>query len=196
MSLALVILFTLAVVAGVLAAAEPKFATDPKTGLDPKIMEAMRPGPEHQRLAQLAGSWDVDCAMWMSPEAPVMQSRGTANYRVILDGRFVQADFSGSFQGQPFNGLSFLGYDRASKRYISTWCDSMATGFVCLSGTSEDDGRTIIYTGEIVCPQLGRTAVRQVETREQDCFTIVMYQTPERGGGEFKSMELTYQRRR
>jgi hypothetical protein len=196
MSLTLVILFALAVVSGVLAAAEPKPATDPKTGLDPKVLESMQPGPEHQRLATLAGAWDVTCSLWMSPEAPAMQSRGSATYRVILDGRFVQADFTGSFQGKPFTGLSLLGYDKAAKRHISTWCDSMATNFVCLSGTSTDDGRTITYRGEMICPQLGRTEMRQVETREQDDrFTIVMYQTPE-GRGEFKSMELTYQRRR
>lgn len=196
MTTMLIILAAFAMVSAVLAAAEPRPATGAKPALDPRIAEAMQTGPEHQRLARLAGIWDVTCAMWMSPEAPVMESRGSATYRVILDGRFVQADFVGSFQGQRFTGLSLLGYDRAAQRHLSTWCDSMATNLVCLSGTSEDDGRTITYQGEMVCPQLGRTAIRQVETREQDDrFTIVMYQTPV-GREEFKSMELTYERRR
>lgn len=195
MSISLIILLSLAalMIHSVLAAADSKSAAAP--AMDPKVMEAMQPGPEHQQLAKLVGTWNVACSMWMKPDAEATQSKGTCVFRHILDRRFVQGDFSGSFMDKPFNGLAIIGYDRAAKRYVSTWCDSMATSFVCLKGTSSDNGRTITYAGDMVCPQQGPTTVRQVETHDSDSrFSLVMYQTPE-GGKESKSMELVYTRR-
>lgn len=195
MTISLILLLALGtfVSVAVLSAAESKPPL--ATGIDPKFSDTMRPGPEHQQLAKLVGSWEVDCSMRMSPGAPVIESRGSSLFRAILDGRFLQADFSDIYQGQPFTGLSLMGFARASQRYVSTWCDSTSTGFICLQGTSTDDGRTITYVGEMVCPQLGRTTLRQVGTHEQDDrFTLVMYQTPD-DQSEFKSMELVYRRR-
>lgn len=188
----ILIMLTIGSAVAVLFAAEPK--SDSSSGIDPAVAESMQPGPEHRQLTTLVGRWNVTCSMWMSPTAPVMQSNGSANFQPILNGRFLQMDFKGTFQGQVFTGLGMMGYDRAAKRYISTWCDSISTSFLFLQGTCSDAGRTITYTGDMVCPQLGHTAVRQVETHENaDRFTLVMYQTPD-GGKEFKSMELTYQR--
>ena len=93
MTISLITLITIAALVALSAlwAAEPKPAYAP--GMDPKIMEAMQPGPEHQQLGKVAGSWDVSCSMWMYADAPVMESQGRSVFRTILDGRFLQADF-------------------------------------------------------------------------------------------------------
>ena len=199
------LLFTslaLPVALAVAYAVKPKPLTqqsDQRSGqdpLDPALLELMRPGPEHAQLGKLAGTWDVDCTMWMMEGQDPVESTGRAVFTPVFDGRFVQCEFTGSFMGQPFHGRSTLGYDRAAKRYFSTWHDNMATGFVYLSGTSSDGGKTITYTGESVCPRMGPMSVRQEERHEaDDRFTLVMYQKAKSGGQERKSMELVYTRR-
>jgi hypothetical protein len=164
-------------------------------GFDPKVMELMKPGPEHQQLAKLAGTWDVSCRMWMKPDAPALESKAVAVATTLFDGRFVQSEFKGAFMGQPFTGVSTMGYDRPAKHYASTWCDSMGTGITYLTGTSSDGGKTITYLGDMVCPEDGKSSlIRQVETHQSDDrFTLVMYQTKD--GKESKTMELAYTRR-
>jgi hypothetical protein len=179
-------------------AVQPKSADRPaSTGApDPAFLELMGPGPEHQQIAKVAGTWNVDCTMWMKEGEDPIESTGLAIFTPMFDGRFVNCEYKGTFMGQPFHGRSTLGYDRAAKRYFTTWHDSMATGFTYLSGTSSDGGRTIVYTGESVCPQQGPINLRQVETHESDDrFTLTMYQTPQGGGKETKAMELVYVRK-
>lgn len=185
--------------AAILSATKAKSLTDPnqagQPGMDPQAMEMLKAGPENRQIAKIAGTWEVDCTMWMKPGDPPVQSTGTAIFSTLFEDRFLQCEYRGSFMGQPFHGRSTMGYDRGAKRYFMTWYDSMNTSLMMLTGTSSDGGKTITYTGEGVCPQMGRMALRQVETHQSDDrFTLEMYQTPI-GGKESKSMELTYRRR-
>ena len=165
--------------------------------MNPAVSEAMQPGPEHQQIGKVVGEWDVACTMWCQPGQPPDRSTGTDTFTSKYDGRYLKGKYTGSFRGQPFTGHTTKGFDRAAKRYFTTWCDNMGTGFVYLTGTSNDGGRTITYSGEMVCPISGPMSVRQVETHQSDDrFTIDMYQTPKSGGAESKSMELAYTRRR
>ncbi|MBA3686320.1 MAG: DUF1579 domain-containing protein [Planctomycetes bacterium] len=174
-------------------------ADDAKTmppGMDPAAMEMMKPGPEHQMLAKRAGTWDVACKMWMMPDAPAQESKGTAKTTVILDGRYIQDDFTGEFMGQPFKGMGLTGYDRQEKKYYSTWVDSMSTSMMQMTGTSEDNGKTVTTTGECMCPMAKeKIAFRQVEKHtSDDAFTVEMYKTV--NGKESKCMELAYTRKK
>ena len=180
-----------AVLASPLGAAEE----GAQPGMDPAAMERMQPGPEHQKLAKLAGTWDVAGKFWMSPEASPVETKGTATFETIFDGRFLEEEYQGEWMGQPFTGKATIGYDRAAKPYVSTWIDSMSTGLMAMRGTPSADGKTITYTGEMVCPMDGkRCQMRQVETmRSDDRFTFEMFQTKD--GKEAKCMELTYTRK-
>lgn len=178
-------------------AVKPKPANADRDPFAPEALELMRPGPEHERLGKLAGTWSVDCTMWLAPGEDPVESTGRAVFSPVFDGRFVQCEFTGSFMGRPFHGRSTLGYDRVARQYFTTWHDNMATGFIYLTGTSDDGGRTITYTGESVCPRSGPISVRHIERHgSDDRFTLEMYQRPRNGGAETKNMELVYVRSR
>lgn len=180
-----------------MSSSSPQSSSAGKPAIDPKVAECMKPGPEHQQIGKVVGEWDVACTMWMQPGQPPSKSTGSNTFTAKHDGRFIKGQFTGSFAEQPLTGHTTNGYDRAAKRYFTTWCDSMGTGFVYLTGTSNDQGKSITYSGEMVCPVSGPLSVRQVETHQtDDRFTIDMYQTPKSGGQESKSMELAYTRRR
>jgi hypothetical protein len=179
----------LVLVAGFVAAAEQ--GTQPGQMPD---MTLAQPGPEHQALAKLAGTWDVAAKMWMEPGKDPMESKGTAKMEVILDGRYLRQDYRGDFMGQPFTGIGIEGFDRVKNAYTSTWLDSMSTGIMHMDGTSSDGGKTITYEGDYSCPMekrqiQGRTVTKIIDDKT---FTVTMYATRE--GSEAKTMELRYTR--
>lgn len=155
-------------------------------------------GPEHAKLAQMVGTWDTETKMWMAPGAPPTVSHGTAEFRLILDGRYLEQTFRGEVFGQPFEGRAVEGYDRIKKKYVSTWIDSMSTGFFISEGTTDATGKVCTYYGKSHDPLTGELdkMMRSV-AREVDANTAVfeMYET-RAGVGEIKSMEITYKRKR
>lgn len=54
-----------------------------------RLAESARPGPEHERLARMAGAWDIEIKMWPRPGAEPLVMRGTVEAETILGGRFL-----------------------------------------------------------------------------------------------------------
>jgi hypothetical protein len=154
------------------------------------------PAEPHKMLANLAGSWITKTRAWMDPDKPPMESTGTCEQKMLLGGRFLQQEFTGDMMGSPFTGIGVTGYDNHTKKYVSTWIDSMGTAILFFEGTGSADGRTITQEGRYDDPFKGPTKWRSV-TRIVDDNTWVfeMFGT-EKKGKEEKMMEVTYTRKR
>src|SRR6516165_6630687 len=83
---------------------------------------APKPGPEHERLKELEGTWEANVEM---PGMPA--SKGTMVYKMDLGGLWLTSNYTGDFGGQAFTGRGLDTYDPASKQYIGIWADSMVT---------------------------------------------------------------------
>ena len=96
----------------------------------------------------------------------------------------------------PFTGIGVTGYDNHTKKYVSTWMDSMGTGIFFFEGTASADGKTITQEARYDDPLKGPMKWRSV-TKIVDDNTLVfeMYGTDKRGREE-KMMEITYTRKR
>jgi hypothetical protein len=160
-----------------------------------KMMELMKPGAEHQQLAKMIGTWDVDAKLWMDPKAPPTESKATAQFTSVYEGRYIKQDFQGDMMGMPYSGTGYEGFDRGLGVYTAVWMDSMSTGMFTQTGKASADGKTITYGGEMYCPQTnGPIKARSVMTRvSDDELTYEMFVT--QNGHEDKSMELHYHRK-
>lgn len=154
----------LVVVAALAVGADEKAKkTMPAAGaMDEKaMMEAwgkfMTPGPEHKKMEMSVGTWETSVKSWMDPSKPPMESKGTAENRMIMGGRFLEQRFAGTMMDQPFEGLGYTGYDNYKKKYVTTWMDSMGTGIMTGLGTGDPAGKTITFTGELDDPMVGKT---------------------------------------
>jgi hypothetical protein len=153
------------------------------------------PGEPHKQLASLAGSWTTTTKEWMEPGKPPMESAGTAEMKMLLDGRFLQQDFTGNMIGQPYSGVGLTAYDNLRKKYVSTWIDSMGTGIFVMEGTASADGKTITLRGQHAMPGGGQMTHRAVwKIVDSNTQTFDMYGTHQ-GGKEMKVMEITYARK-
>ena len=155
--------------------------------------KASTPGKEHATLAQLEGSFDASVSMWMKPDAPVEKSTGRADNRMIYGGRHLEGRFNGTFMGQPFEGMSYTGYDNVQKKYYSSWIDSMATTMMMSTGTGDASGKSMTFTGECHDPMTGKPApFKNLLTIDgPNRYSMQMWTTYAKSGKEFKTMEIT-----
>ena len=168
--------------------------------MDPQAMmetykKLATPGEPHKLFASLAGSWTTKTKEWMEPDKPPMESTGSAEMKMLLDGRFLQQEFTGDMMGQPYSGVGISAYDNLRKRYVTMWIDTMGTGIFTMEGTASADGKTITLKGQHAEPGGGHMTHRAVwKIVDSNTQTFDMYGTHEHGK-EMKVMEITYTRK-
>ncbi len=154
------------------------------------------PSAPHKVLASMVGSWDTKIKSWMEPNKPPMESAGTCEQKMLLGGRFLQQEFTGDMMGSTFTGIGITGYDNHTKKYVSTWIDSMGTAILFFEGTASTDGKTITQENRYDDPVKGPMKWRSVtKIVDDNTHVFEMYGTDKRGKEE-KMMEITYSRKR
>jgi len=185
------------VVSGSLVAAKEK---NESKQMDPQAMVEVykrlaTPGEPHKLFASLAGSWTTQTKEWMEPGKPPAEASGSADMKMVLDGRFLQQEFNSTMMGQPYSGIGITAYDNLRKKYVSTWIDSMGTGIFLMEGTASTDGKTITLKGQHAEPGGGHMTHRAVwKIVDSNTQTFDMYGTHDHGK-EMKMMEITYTRK-
>ena len=112
-----------------------------------KMMQAIMPGPMHERLARLAGEWTTASTLTVAGMPPE-ETVGSAKIMMVLDGRFVHEDMQETMMGQPVRASHLWGYNNGSKKFESVWAYTMSTGLMTMTGETKDDGRTIQWTAQ------------------------------------------------
>lgn len=169
--------------------------------MDPQAMmelyqQLAQPGEPHRQLASLAGSWTTKTKEWMEPNQPPTESTGTAEMKMLLDGRFLQQELTGQMMGQPFSGIEITAYDNLRQRYVTSWMSNTSTMIFMMEGTASADGKTVTLTGRHPEPGGGYMTHRAVwKIVDSDHQTFDMWGT-QPGGKEMKMLEITYTRRR
>jgi hypothetical protein len=186
----------------VISLASPLMAKDKKSE-KPMDQQAMMelwkkmamPGEPHKLFATLAGSWTTTSKEWMEPGKPPTESTGTAEIKMLLDGRFLYQEYNSQMMGQPFSGIGIDAYDNMTKKYVTAWLDSMGTGIFIMEGTASADGKTITLKGSHPEPGGGKMTHRAVwKIIDNNNQTFDMYGA-HHGGKETKMMEIVYTRK-
>src|SRR5689334_14429016 len=97
-------------------AAEEKQGTMDMQAMMEAYSKLATPGAPHRLLARMAGSWNARIKSWVEPDLPPTESVGTCEQKMVLEGRFLQQEFSSEMMGNPFNGIGFMGYDNNTKK--------------------------------------------------------------------------------
>jgi len=152
---------------------------------------------EHAALARLAGHWSVKQTLWATPGAPPVVDLGDADFAMVLDGRHLRQDLRIAAKDKPFDGLGYIGYDTAAKRFFSTWMDVNFTGFIVAEGDYDPAAKRYVFLGKI--PNAAKpgatTALREVMAiQDDDHFSYDYYETQD--GKEAQAVRLEYTRLR
>ena len=162
-----------------------------------KWMAFATPGEPHKLLAAKEGSWTNKVTMWQKPDGPPTTSEGSSEFKLIMDGRYLQDTTQGSFQGMPFMGNGLTGYDNMKKKYVSTWIDNMGTGIMTAEGTYDAASKSFTYMSE--GPDVSSGKYKPVKSVEKmtgpDSWTMEMYGKTPDGKGWWKMMQIDYTRK-
>lgn len=175
-------------------------ATERKPEMDRQAVEEVyrrlgTPGKQHALLARMEGSWTTRTRSWSSPGAAPEESAGVCEQKMILGGRFLQQECAGEMMGGKFTGIGVTGFDNHTRKFVSTWIDSMGTALWVFEGPASPDGKSFEQRCSYDDPVKGQTEFRSVSTLVDDNrMSFEMYGTV-RGGREEKMMEMTYTRK-
>ncbi len=172
---------------------------EPQTSTEERLaawMALAQPGEEHKALAPLVGSFEADVTTWEGPEAQPQKTTATMETTWVLGGRFLRQVVKGSFAGEPFEGLGYLGFDRMKKKYVGMWMDSMGTGVTLSEGTFDAKSQTFTFRAEMDDPVSGQKLRFRETLRilpDGNMFSESFVAGPD--GKEFKHMEISYWRK-
>lgn len=162
---------------------------------DKNTKEYKSPGHVHALLAKSNGKWNSESSMYMQPGAPPMVSKGTVVSKMILGGRYQVSEHKGTMMGEPFEGVSTLGYDNHKKMFENTWVDNMGTGITKMTGPWDEATQSITFTGKMMDPNTKQDMdIKQVfkiiddNNQQMEMFMIA----PDKS--EVKFLEIKYTR--
>lgn len=168
-------------------------SADQKAAMD-AMMKMGAPGEQHKWLATFEGKWNINVKSWMDPSKPPETSTGTCESKMVMGGRFLHQECTGSMMGMPFNGMGITGYDNQKKKYIGTWMDNFGTQIMWSEGTETEPGKAITMTSQMEDPMMGPMQIREVlRVTNPNQYVFEMYGTAKEGK-EAKMMEITYTR--
>jgi hypothetical protein len=144
------------------------------------------------RIAFLQGDWKVEMKFKMDPSADWIASSATAKTEAVLNGRFIQSDYSGDMMGMPFNGIDHTTYNRETGQYESVWIDDMGAKMSFLSGNFEGD--KLVMTGTDIW-QGQKYHTKSVATKvSDDEVQWSMYMSLDGGETWFENMNMHFTR--
>ena len=160
-----------------------------------RILTLGEPGPQHERLDWRVGEWTGEVTYWPYPGAGPVKTAATSTAKWVLDGRWLELDFRSEVNGEPFQGLGLIGYDRIAGQYHSMWFDSISTGVLSLTGDCEGECLEVVFEGSRVDPQTDKSyVVRQVVRRLGDDRYMTEFYDQLDDGEMFKSLEIRWAR--
>src|SRR4051812_35267159 len=146
-----------------------------------------KPGPEHEQLKKLEGTWDTTMKM------PGMESKGKATYKMGVGGLWLDSTFEGDMGGTKFYGHGLDSYDPAKKKFVSVWVDNMVTSPMTMEGSYDQAKKVMDLSGEGPGmdgkPEINKS---EAEMRDDNMMNFRMYI----GGGKDPGFAMVYKRRK
>ena len=154
-----------------------------------RSQEPPKPGPEHEHLKQMEGTWDATVKM-MGQE-----SKGTMTYKFGMGGYWLMSHFEGDFGGQKFEGRGLDTYDSFKKKYVSAWADSMAPFLLVMEGDYDKENKALTMTGEGPSPAGIVKYKSVVKMMDPDTMEFTL-SAPGKDGKEAVMLTINYKRKK
>lgn len=165
-----------------------------------EMMAAMRPGPEHERLAALVGRWEQEVRIWSERGAQPVVARGEVVNRMILGGRFLVMEGSAGEGEMRTEAMTILGFDRRNGWYTAAGYDTWGTYHVAAHGGWDEARGAVVMHGTDSVPSMNHTQTWDFVLRVLDADTYtweVIFTDPVHApdGEPFRMVEITFRRR-
>ncbi len=110
-------------------------------------MPPMGPPPEMKELEAMNGKYKVKFFYKMNPMSEEWtETAATAVLSTVVGGGAQQMVFEGKMMDMPFSGIGLTSFDRETKKWQTTWVDSMGARISMYTGDLQDG--KIVVTGK------------------------------------------------
>lgn len=106
------------------------------------------PGENHKFLERFIGTWDTETRLTMMP-SNTPPEKGTATFRWLMEGRWMQMEASGSMMGMPLRTAYLMGYDNFKMSFVSVAINSFDTAMFEAEGDLDPSGKVLISYGTL-----------------------------------------------
>lgn len=147
-------------------------------------------------FAAYIGEWTGTARTWFEPDKLADESTWDARFYSMLDGQYLRYEYSGTVQGEAFEGKATIGYNAITQQFQMAWIDSFHqnNGILFCQGAQTPTGFSVLGSW---LPEKGsdpwgwRTEFVLIDA---DHLTVRAYNiTP--GGEEALGIETIYTRR-
>ncbi len=155
-----------------------------------QLLENIQP-----QLASLAGRWQGITRTWFTPGELADESPWTATFRLVLGGRFLLYEYTGSLQNHTLEGVALIGYNQPRQAYEMAWADTFHMGSAIMFSSGGEKGRPFSVQGSYPDPSGGAPWGWRVALELEQVDQLVIRQyiiTPQ--GEEGLGVETIYQR--
>ena len=151
----------------------------------------------HSRLSRLVGEWEGIAKTWFEPGKIADESPVRGTMQLILNGRFIMHEYTGSLSDKPLEGLAIYGYHLELEKFQCAWIDSFHNGTAIMfsEGKKGEDSFKMLGSYAYVTPEMEqhwgwRT---EIDILNDDEVVITAYNiSPE--GEETKATETRYKK--
>lgn len=113
-----------------------------------KAKKFTEPGKNHEVLKRYLGKWNTEVRFHMGGKA-MPPEKGTAEWKWLVDGRWLHGTLTGTMMGRPITTHSFLGYDNMKMSFVETRVSSVDTAMPHSEGDLTPDGKAMISYGTL-----------------------------------------------
>lgn len=152
-----------------------------------QAQEPPKPGPEHEVLKKLEGTWDT------TMKAGGMEFKGTVTYKMEVGGLWLVSNLESDLGGQKFFGKGLDSYDTNKKKYVGIWVDSMSTSPMMMEGNYDKAKKSMTMSGEGPGMDGKPTKYKSVTVMpDDDTINMQMYM----GDGKEPAFTIVYKRKK
>ena len=153
----------------------------------------VRGRPAIAAMMKCAGTWTCE-VQEAQMDGTTKMTKGKEVRTEMLGGRYLKAEYEGEMGGDPFKGVAYSGFNKATKKYEMVWMSSMDTAILFLTGTETEAGKAWEYTGSWTGPGGMKGKTRLVVRKISDNQDVTEIYNDMGMGGEVKCLEMTYTR--
>lgn len=149
----------------------------------------------HKMLSTASGTWASIISFFTPQVTEPKTGEGKCDVRMLHGGRFLMGDYYFRISGQDFSATHTLGYDNATRTFVSTWMDNSGTGILVCTGNLENDKSAIVLSGSYTDPKTRQeiNVKQQFFLSDDRIIKLESYLTYP-GDKEFKNMEIIMKR--
>lgn len=142
-------------------------------------------------LAERQGEYFTRTRFLDHPSEPEMI--GTARITPMLGGKFIREETSTEAYGA-HSEVRLYGYDHLNSQYQAVWMDSTSQRMQMMTGTSLNEGKTVIYSGWTGVTCIGPSHLLiKIHQLDKDDFVVTMM--TDSGGKATAFQETSYTRK-